>query len=1091
MKSLLYLLLFTCLIGGASEAGAASFLLKVRNVPPHGLVVAPVDAGWAAREGLNLSGGVSASLLPEGRSVPAQYVPGVQGASGMMLLKLSRGGDARLSLEAAAAAPARDGETEFGNGSYRLNFASVRQAGWPSTVDFPAAGKRFESFVWNDRLYHPDRGQYWLRYDPDARAEVVSKGEIATVVRVRAHYCQPDGKRPDTRPEAVYDWYLFNGLPLAYVTASIRQERPLYWSELHFLELNFPDRSFTRWAGGEPEKSGEFTASQNSLSLEKWGALLDGEIAIGVFGTWIIFHDGRGQYGTYIHSTARTWDEETARMSAWMWIGSDKEPAQAVRAASQQYLSGAQAVVTAPALSEKIEALKRTGAGPSLWRAAQAERMEMKGEIAMATKIAAGGTPEGLSRFKAGDLGLTLRQTADGIRLESLYDVKANRELLVPNALPLFEIALRGAGGRESVLKADSGWGKTEVRKNRGGFTLAWAEPKEEGLRNVRVTAKASSDSRASAWRWTLKVETPGPEAGVRRAAFPQLALAEPGENAAVLFPRGPGEVKRGVWEQPFTYGGVYPNGWTSLQLMAVYGQAEKASTGLYFAMHDPYGSVKDISVKSDPAARSVALAFGHPAPDMGTPGNGFTLSGEAVWQLLRGDWFDAAIIYRAWARQNAKWWPELTAEGRADTPRWMRELSAWAQTGGSPGECVEAVKAFKAYLDVPTGFHWYSWHQIPFDNDYPHYFPTKEGFPEGVRQLKEAGVYVMPYINGRLWDTRDKGAEDYQFASVALPSATKDEQGKPYVESYGSKESDGSSVSLAVMCPTTRLWQGTQKEIVLRLQKEMGVNGVYIDQIAAASPALCMDRTHNHPLGGGHWWNEGYWKLLEGIRREMPEGAMLTTECNSEPFIRWFDGYLTWHWQHDGQVPLFPAIYGGTVQMFGRAYGGDALAVRMKAGQQLVFGEQIGWNSPDIVKDKDKAIFFRDAVQLRYRFRRYFYAGEMARPPKLTGSIPTVRADWQWTPDWWVTTDALLAGAWQIPAAKKLALFFANVSDAPVMAGLDFNGRAYGISTSYIRAAIAKNREGAVETLSLPARFRREITFPARSVQAWEIEWE
>ena len=44
-----------------------------------------------------------------------------------------------------------------------------------------------------------------------------------------------------------------------------------------------------------------------------------------------------------------------------------------------------------------------------------------------------------------------------------------------------------------------------------------------------------------------------------------------------------------------------------------------------------------------------------------------------------------------------------------------------------------------------------------------------------------------MPYINGRLWDTRDKGAEDFEFTKIALPSATKDEEGNPYVESYGS----------------------------------------------------------------------------------------------------------------------------------------------------------------------------------------------------------------------------------------------------------------------------------------------------------------
>ena len=196
-------------------------------------------------------------------------------------------------------------------------------------------------------------------------------------------------------------------------------------------------------------------------------------------------------------------------------------------------------------------------------------------------------------------------------------------------------------------------------------------------------------------------------------------------------------------------------------------------------------------------------------------------------------------------------------------------------------------------------------------------------GSAKGVAELKAAGVFPMPYINGRLWDSHDRGAEDFEFTKLALAAATKQDDGSPCLEQYGSKETNGEPVRLGVMCPTTTLWQNTVSNIVLRLLRECGTSAVYIDQVAAAPPRLCMDRTHGHPLGGGHWWNEGYWKMLEAIRHRMPRDAALTTECNGEPFIRWFDGYLTWHWQSDGQVPAFPAVYGGAIQMFGRAYRG------------------------------------------------------------------------------------------------------------------------------------------------------------------------
>jgi hypothetical protein len=393
--------------------------------------------------------------------------------------------------------------------------------------------------------------------------------------------------------------------------------------------------------------------------------------------------------------------------------------------------------------------------------------------------------------------------------------------------------------------------------------------------------------------------------------------------------------------------------------------------------------------------------------------------------------------------------------------------------------------------MGVPVGFHWYNWHQIPFDNDYPHYFPAKEGFAEAVRELREADVYVMPYINGRLWDTHDRGAEDFEFTDIARAAATKDEAGQPYVEVYGSKETDGSSVQLAAMCPTTDLWRNKVRQIVTRLFDECGTAGVYIDQIAAAQPRLCFDASHGHPLGGGHWWTrDGYWPLLEQLHAAMPPDRMLTTECNAEPYLRWFDGYLTWHWQYDGQVPAFPAVYGGAIQMFGRAYRGGPtkdLALRMKAGQQLVFGEQIGWIHPGVAQEEENAAFLRQVVHLRDRLIRYFTAGQMARPPKLIGKIPTVTADWQWSGQWPVTTDALLTGAWELPAENRLVLLMVNVSDEVVSAQVDFDAARYGLPGDRV-GVVELTAEGAESSAAMSSVFDKPLSFPPRTVRAWEV---
>jgi hypothetical protein len=691
----------------------------------------------------------------------------------------------------------------------------------------------------------------------------------------------------------------------------------------------------------------------------------------------------------------------------------------------------------------------------------------------------------------AGDLRMVFEKTPQGLRVLSLSDTAAGQELLADDPLPLFTATVRDTKTKELLtIAADSGWRHVDISPDgaTGAYKLTFAAPVDDRLKGMRVEATVHPEKGDNALAWELRVANDNPEWSLWHVVFPQVSVRDLGEGGRVFVPITAGIELADLWRKADKKGGAYPSGWMCMQYVAAYNQATR--TGLYVGVHDPFGSTKDIQVEGRPDKHAAVLRFDHPVPNMGRAGAGFELPGAARWQLLRGDWFDAAQIYRAWVSRQARWWPTLGPDGRGDTPRWMRELPAWAMTAGPASECVQRVKALARTLDTPLGFHWYKWHQIPFDNDYPHYFPPKEGFREGVAELRAAGVYPMPYINGRLWDTHDKGAEDAEFTRVALAAATKDEAGKPYIESYGSKETDGNNVKLAVMCPATGLWQDRVCDIVLRLFNEYGVSGVYIDQIAAAAPRLCFDAAHGHALGGGHWWTEGYWKMLSAIRAAKPAECMITTECNAEPYIKWFDGYLTWHWQEQNMVPAFPAVYGGAIQMFGRAYRGGPsqdLADRMKAGQQLVFGEQIGWFGPEIVERPDCGQFLRDCVRLRWRLKEYFYKGHMARPPKPAGQVPAVTADWQWHGTWPITTDAVMTGAWRIPKENKVVLLFANVSDQPFASRLELNPQEYGLSDRPVTVAVV-GPDGAKGTLELRASNPPEIELAARSVLAWEM---
>ncbi|MCR4921571.1 MAG: DUF6259 domain-containing protein [Bacteroidaceae bacterium] len=458
----------------------------------------------------------------------------------------------------------------------------------------------------------------------------------------------------------------------------------------------------------------------------------------------------------------------------------------------------------------------------------------------------------------------------------------------------------------------------------------------------------------------------------------------------------------------------------------------DKENRGLYYAAHDKRATMKTLclSIKDGGSAR---MEFRYPAsaPAAGQPS---ITPCDIVLRSYDGDWFDAAQIYKTWMKEESFWYAnvQMNKHGRRNTPLWMKELCVWAR--GS----VEEISAFRRAMGIPIGFHWYSWHQIPFDNDYPHYIPARAHFAEDVQRLQKEGVYVMPYINGRLWDTRDHGLRDSLFTTLALPSATKQQNGEPNIEEYGSKESDGSSVRLAVMCPSTERWRAKMKEVVTTLLSPVerggyGVDAVYMDQIAAATPVVCWDTTHRHPSGGGDWWVPAYTELLQDIRSEMPEGKMLTTESNADGYTGVMDGFLTWQFQNDKQVPAFAAVYGGMIQLFGRSYanGQESLrATRMKMMQSLVFGEQLGWMDANILNDKDRFPLLKSLALLRHQFREYFYLGEMVHAPQLLGENPPCRDTWNFYESRNIEMPSVIASAWRRLDKKSGIVILGNCSD-------------------------------------------------------------
>lgn len=53
-------------------------------------------------------------------------------------------------------------------------------------------------------------------------------------------------------------------------------------------------------------------------------------------------------------------------------------------------------------------------------------------------------------------------------------------------------------------------------------------------------------------------------------------------------------------------------------------------------------------------------------------------------------------------------------------------------------------------------------------------------------------------------------------------------------------------------------------------LVNQYGVMGVYLDQLGAASPSPDWTPTHNHTLGGGHYWRDGIIGIIKAVRNKV-----------------------------------------------------------------------------------------------------------------------------------------------------------------------------------------------------------------------------
>ena len=884
-----------------------------------------------------------------------------------------------------------ESKLQIANQFFALEHNVKGNGGIFSKLHFMNSGTDDNDLTLLDRSFTRGIGIYSIENDKEATSKIVCANALRVVVEAKTHFVGGEVAPGNLRAVYHYSYNAFS--PVVNVTAKITKDDETEWKELHFLHLTSKVRKYERFVMGKKgvvdvhELLPKGTKSCGAMDASDWIVMEDAKNAVGIGGPSLAW-DASKEYFDFIRCNRLKGFQRTQKridVSASMYFG----PANADRTAYAKWLSP----------DEQPKATVRSDVS------SVSDRGEFKGEHILENK----------------DMRIAFAGAADGFgcvgieRADHKGPIFCNAKGTVRPLWKLHFMKGTDSATMITVNGNDVPAAQTSVERIENGLKISWKGVALGNGGTFDAVAKIVLDGGKS--EWTFEVENHSKEYGLWDSEFPVIANVLAKGTADALVPQGNWG---GSLYHNFKggYNGTYPSAGAPLQMMALM----RDGYGLYYGMHDGAARRKNICIGGGTDMFTRVMA-----ENMGQPGSGQKADFPVAIQIFEGDWWAAAKIYRNWAIHQA-WTSRGPIKDDAEYPKLMKELGFWFLLNSGNDKQVEDVvgktmdKAFEK-ATVPTGVHWYCWHQIPFDNSYPEYFPIKNGVKEATARMASRGQVVMPYINGRLWDS------DIDSFAAAKPFSCMNEDGKYYIEVYGSKR------KLAPMCPYTKFWQDKINEVGHRLMHEVGFNGIYLDQIGAAGARLCFDPSHGHPLGGGRYWVDGYRTMLSRLRSAAAKkGVLLTTENTAEPYMDNIHGFLAWNPRNDTDVPLLPAVYSGYTTYFTSPQDATDTLVAFRAaqGRDAMWGCQIGWHYFDILNDihKEKFDFSMRLAELRLATKEFMVFGELLGEVKPLNYVPTLTMTWGRQKPHTASMPAVQGHVWA-DANGRRCIYIINYSDS------------------------------------------------------------
>ena len=556
---------------------------------------------------------------------------------------------------------------------------------------------------------------------------------------------------------------------------------------------------------------------------------------------------------------------------------------------------------------------------------------------------------------------------------------------------------------------------------------------------DVTCTVRLPESSLLSYWSIEIHNAT---SYAVKSVEYPMIAtkaaLSDPSENSRILLPKldglllpsplfmdWEGDEPYRVYNQRFLYPGdgrENPNG-ASVQLLAFYDQLG----GMYLATHDGTGEVKELGpiwIHEEGGDGYLDFSPVHHTPERS--GNDFYCTYETALGCFKGDWQDAALIYKKWALTQP--WCSKRIDERTDIPNWVKEGAFFFNIRLRFQEDREDflyrvpgyIQSWQDKLKMPMVAMMCGWEKLG-EWTGPDYFPPYGGekrFADMCDELRNKNIRVFPFgLSGMKLPIRKKISKDFDQPNLEI-----DYDNRAYFREYLESQACVYPGNILITDSNVESWDGlhgyacvtsiqARNQLygaTMKLIDDYQIDISQADQVLNGAAVECYNPHHGHPLGRGKWQIESLQSIYADIRRDGKDKRdefVLSEEWISEPFIQYLDLYHGRNYDEprglEG-VPLISFLY----HEFIPCYGGDWTSFLPENtsgvyfhGHNFVFGNlpagcpltmrHMTRNANVEEADPDILEMASNACELFLKFPKYLVMGEML--PNIQLDVPNI----------------------------------------------------------------------------------------------------